>query len=112
METTSCTLRTLQQFLKEEGYKQTYAEGEGEFSVVVIPDLDSCEEAEPEFFRDLGFMICIFPDYDDLDDWLEGLYCGGLYTAVAIFIKGRNVTRAFSCNFETFIPNGNQKLDG
>ena len=116
MDTTICTLRTLKQFLEAEGYRENFNDGEGcepegDYVLFEVPHPNEVEEEEVKFHRELGFTVRRFSSYEDLDDWLECLFCGGLYTAVAIFIKGRNVTRSFEASMATFIPLGNCPTD-
>lgn len=107
MDGTRCTLRTLLAFLHREGYKQTlldYDDKETDVLVVVIP-----YPQDEKKDRDLGYELHYFETANDLEDFGEALFCGGLYTTALTFVKGRNLS-AHSC-LQTLIYPGDNPID-
>lgn len=113
METQNVTLRQLRRFLHNQGYKCNCINrvDDAQYLVIWVADDDTAPKVEElQFYRDYGYVEEELREVDDLNEFMESLFCGGLYTAVATFYQGRNIT-PIGENLATWIPRGDQKID-
>ena len=109
MDISQHSLGEVLEFCKVEGYQcvdNRYANEK--FVVVTIPDGETFPDAQ--YYRDYGYCIVGYHNIDEAMSQVGCVFCGGLYTAIALFKNGKNITKKSIINMCHDVPNGNELI--
>jgi TPP-dependent indolepyruvate ferredoxin oxidoreductase alpha subunit len=101
-------------YLHEQGYEykgkfnEDYEETgtiEGSYTFLcILDDIDS--DYTHKYVKECGYEMSHYSNLTDLMNNVGIIFCGGMYTAVGIYVEDTNISSEYLCNMNFIVPDG------
>lgn len=107
MDLSQVSFESAQQWLDKEGYKAhnstccAGAANVGDYCLLYVT-----EPEDSQYYRDSEYVVSYYKDLDTMLNMVGILFCGGNYTAIGIFNKGKPISKETIRNISFMVPVG------